>query len=165
MKHIHVSCFFTANNFQSLLYYSIKGKVTLMLYTFDWMNCCFKNNDYQTLYIITVNSIGHTFTIDSCQIWDILQRENNERVRLSLQWRHNERDGVSNHQPHESIVYSTVYSRRRSKNHQSSAPLVFVRRIHRWPVNSPHKGPVTRKMLPFDDVIMWQGMIKTVIMR
>ena len=22
------------------------------------------------------------------------------------------------------------------------------------PVNSPHKGPVTRKMLPFDDVIM-----------
>ena len=26
--------------------------------------------------------------------------------------------------------------------------------IHRWPVNSPHKGPVTRKMLPFDDVIM-----------
>ena len=22
------------------------------------------------------------------------------------------------------------------------------------PVNSPHKGPVTRKMIPFDDVIM-----------
>ena len=31
----------------------------------------------------------------------------------SLQWRHNEPDGVSNHQPHD--VYSTVYSRRRSK--------------------------------------------------
>ena len=26
--------------------------------------------------------------------------------------------------------------------------------IHQWPVNSPHKGPVTRKMIPFDDVIM-----------
>ena len=26
--------------------------------------------------------------------------------------------------------------------------------IHRWPVKSPHKGPVTRKMFPFDDVIM-----------
>ena len=25
---------------------------------------------------------------------------------------------------------------------------------HRGPVNSPHKGPVTRKMFPFDDVIM-----------
>ena len=29
-----------------------------------------------------------------------------------------------------------------------------MRGIHRWPVNSPHKGPVTRKMFPFDDVIM-----------
>ena len=35
-----------------------------------------------------------------------------------------------------------------------SASLAFMRGIHRWPVNSPYKGPVTRKMLPFDDVIM-----------
>ena len=40
------------------------------------------------------------------------------------------------------------------KKHQSSASLAFVRGIHRWPVNSPLKGPVTRKMFPFDDVIM-----------
>ena len=52
------------------------------------------------------------------------------------------------------IVYSTVYSRRRSKKYQSSASLAFVRGIRRWPVNSTHKGPVTRKMFPFDDVIM-----------
>ena len=52
------------------------------------------------------------------------------------------------------IVYSTVYSRCRSKKHQSSASLAFVRGIHRWPVNSSHKGPVTRKMFPFDNVIM-----------
>ena len=38
--------------------------------------------------------------------------------------------------------------------HQSSASLAFVRGIHRWPANSPHKGPVTRKMFPSDDVIM-----------
>ena len=38
--------------------------------------------------------------------------------------------------------------------HQSSASLAFVRGIHRWPVNSPHKSPVTRKMFPFDDVII-----------
>ena len=31
-----------------------------------------------------------------------------------------------------------------------------VRGIHHWPVNSPHKGPVTRKMFPFDDVILWR---------
>ena len=29
-----------------------------------------------------------------------------------------------------------------------------MREIHRWPVNSPHKWPVTRKMFPFDDVII-----------
>ena len=51
------------------------------------------------------------------------------------------------------IVYSTVYSDP-DKKHQSSASLDFVRGIHRWPVNSPHKGPVTRNMFPFDDVIM-----------
>ena len=54
------------------------------------------------------------------------------------------------------IVYSTVYSDSiGQRKHQSSASLAFVRGIHRWPVNSPHKWPVTRKMLPFDDVIMF----------
>ena len=52
------------------------------------------------------------------------------------------------------IVYSTVYSRRRSNKPQSFASLAFVRGIHWWLVNSPHKGPVTRKMFPFDDAIM-----------
>ena len=53
------------------------------------------------------------------------------------------------------IVYSTVYSGKGERD-QSSASLAFVRGIHWWPVNSPHKGPVTRKMFPFDDVIMWR---------
>ena len=52
------------------------------------------------------------------------------------------------------IVYWTVYSDADQRKHQSSASLAFVRGIHRGPVNSPHKGPVTRKMFPFDDVIM-----------
>ena len=52
------------------------------------------------------------------------------------------------------IVYSTVYSGADQRKHQSSASLAIVLGIHRWPGNSPHKGPVTRKMLPFDDVIM-----------
>ena len=52
------------------------------------------------------------------------------------------------------ILYSTVYSGADKKN-PSSASLAFVRGIHRWPVNSPHKGPVTREMLPVDDVIMF----------
>ena len=52
------------------------------------------------------------------------------------------------------IVYSTVYSDADQRKHQSSVSLAFVRGIHWWPVNSPHKWPVTRKMFPFDDVIM-----------
>ena len=53
------------------------------------------------------------------------------------------------------IVYSTVYSGADQRKHQSSASLAFVRGIHRGPVNSPHKGRVTWKMFPFDDVIMY----------
>ena len=52
------------------------------------------------------------------------------------------------------IVYSTVYSDADQRKHQSSASLAFVRGIHRGLVNSPHKWPVTRKMFPFNDVIM-----------
>ena len=74
----------------------------------------------------------------------------------SLQWRHNWCDCVLNHQPHDR--YSIVYSDADQRKHQSSASLVFVRGIHRGPVNSPHKCPVTRKMFPFDDVIMWRHM-------
>ena len=53
-----------------------------------------------------------------------------------------------------SIVCSTVCSGAHQRKDQSSASLAFVRGIHGWPVNSPHKRPVTRKVFPFDDVIM-----------
>ena len=63
------------------------------------------------------------------------------------------------------IVYSTIYSGTDARKHQSSASLALVRGIPRWPVNSPHKGPVTRKMFPFDDVIMkmYQWYLKHVL--
>ena len=52
------------------------------------------------------------------------------------------------------IVYSTFYSGADERKHQSSVSLAFEWGNHRWPVNSPHKWPVTRKMFLFDDVIM-----------
>ena len=70
------------------------------------------------------------------------------------------------------IVYSTVYSDTDQRKRQSSASLAFVRGIHRRPVNSPHKWPVTRKMFPFDDVIMivdyddvskWSSMVMSIV--
>ena len=71
----------------------------------------------------------------------------------TLQWRHNGHGGVSNLQPHDCFFYWTVYSGTDQRKHQSSPSLAFVWEIHRWPMNSPQKWPVTRKMFPLDDVI------------
>ena len=84
----------------------------------------------------------------------------------ALLWRHNEHNGgLKSPAPRlfaqpfiqaqitENIIL-VVYSGTDQRKHQSSASLAFVRGIHRSPVNSPHKWPVTRKMFPFDDVIM-----------
>ena len=71
-----------------------------------------------------------------------------------LQWRHN--GGMASQITVASQITSLtiVYSGIDQRKHKCSAWLVFARGIHRWPVNYPHKGPVTRKMFSFDDVIM-----------
>ena len=71
---------------------------------------------------------------------------------LALQWRQNGRHGVWNHQ-FRHYLFNRLFSPRSNEN-QSSASPAFIWGIYRWPVNSPYKGPVTRKMFPFDDVIM-----------
>ena len=63
------------------------------------------------------------------------------------------------------IVHSTVYSDADQRKHQSSASLAFVWGIHRGPVNFPHKWPVTRKMFPFDDVIMYLPDVRQTAVR
>ena len=55
------------------------------------------------------------------------------------------------------IVFSIVYLGTDQRKYQSSASLAFMEGIHRGPVNSRHKWPITRKMFPFDDVIMTIG--------
>ena len=70
----------------------------------------------------------------------------------TLQWRHNGRDGVSN-------LWRFDYLLNRLFRHRSKK----TSKLHvtvRWPVNSPHKGPVTWKMFPFDDAIMYRGRKK-----
>ena len=58
-------------------------------------------------------------------------------------------------------IHSTVYSGTYQRKHESSVSLAFVRGIHRWPVNSPHEGPVTRKMIPLDDSIIGSWLVKS----
>ena len=53
------------------------------------------------------------------------------------------------------IVYSSVCSGSDQRGHQIYASLAFVGGIHRWPVYSPHKGSVTRK-IKNNVCIQWQ---------
>ena len=69
---------------------------------------------------------------------------------VPLQWRHNGRDGVSNHQPHDCLLNRLF--RRKSK--KTSKLRVTGLCVGNSPVNSPHKWPVTRKIFHVDDVIM-----------
>ena len=77
----------------------------------------------------------------------LIKWHNVKYMQPALQWRHDGRDGVSNHQPHDCLLNRSF--RRRSKKISA-----LCTGIHRWSVNSPHKGPATQKMFPFDDVIM-----------
>ena len=72
--------------------------------------------------------------------------------QFPLRWRHNDHDGVPNHQPH-GFLLNRLF-RRRSKKTSKLRVTGLCEGNSPGPVNSPHKGPVTRKMFPFDDVIM-----------
>ena len=71
---------------------------------------------------------------------------------IAFHWRHNERDGVSNHQPHHCSL-SCLFRRRSRKTSklgdngpcEGNSPMTG---------EFPYKGQVTRKMFPFDDVII-----------
>ena len=78
------------------------------------------------------------------------------QIRYLLQWRHNGRDGVSNHQPHECLL-SRLFNAQIKENIKAMRHSPCVRGIQRWSLNSPHKEPVPREMFPFDDVIMKSG--------
>ena len=74
-----------------------------------------------------------------------------------------------------SIVYSAVHWVTDHRKHQSSRSLAVVRGIHRWPMDSPHKGPVTRKLFhlmtsswygSLTNIQVWDGIgIYTIRMR
>ena len=74
------------------------------------------------------------------------------RLTKTLRWRQNGRDSVSNHQPHD-CLFNRLFRRRSKKTSKLRVTGLCVGNSP-GPVNSPHKGPVTRKMFPFDDVIM-----------
>ena len=86
-----------------------------------------------------------------CMQWHVGINSSRDIVK-SLQWRHNDHDSVSNHQPHGCLL-NRLFGRRSKKTSKLRVTGLCAGNSP-GPVNSPHKGPVTRKMFPFDDVIM-----------
>ena len=76
---------------------------------------------------------------------------------MTLQWHHIGRNGISSHQPQVCFMQPFIQAQIKEKK-RSSASLAFVSGIHRWTVNFPHKRPLTRKMFPFDYVIMFTSL-------
>ena len=75
-----------------------------------------------------------------------------DREIMTLWWRHNERIGISNHQHLHCLLKCSFTHRSKKTSQLCITGLCEGNSL--WPVNSPHNGPVTRKMFPFDDVIM-----------
>ena len=98
---------------------------------------------------ICINTMAWIWTTTKCE--------------LSLQWRHNGHDNISNHQPHD-CLFNRLF-RRRSKKTSKLSITGLCAGNSPGRVNSPHKWPVTRKMFPFDDVIMfwiWTVSVKVI---
>ena len=129
--------------------------------------CCYRNVkplDYflkSLLRLTTKNSWNHRISTPLCRE-SFAAQLTHYTDSVSMPWHHhdNHYDDVimtmlASQITSLIVVYSIVYSGVNQRKHQSSASLAFVREIHRGPVNFPHKWPVTRKMFPFDDVIMF----------
>ena len=120
-------------------------------------SCAWDTEPISEISLIIPNSIHQT-----CLVPPIFQgnysgwlTEHGLIPLCSLQWRHNDHNGVSNHQPHRCLLNGLF--RRRSKKTSKLRVTGLCVGNSPGPVNSPHKGPVTWKMFPFDDAIMCMG--------
>ena len=130
------------------------GNMTHKISTWFNLNCCdlIKITNVYVLW-------NHIYMYLALLCWCCDKRmfARGDIVIISLQWSHNQRDGVSNHW---CLVWlpNRFFSGADQRKHQRSASLAFVTEIHRWPVKSPHKGPVTRKcfhLLTSSFAVIW----------
>ena len=99
------------------------------------------------------HAIVDTLPMDGEKCFTFCYKDIQKGVSInSLRWRHNDHYSVSNHQPHGCLLNRLF--RRRWKKTSKLRVTGLCEGNSPGPVNSPHKGPVTRKMFPFDDVIM-----------
>ena len=98
--------------------------------------------NFQQLVMMMDFSSKPFYIVSSCNVWNA----------HALHWRHNDHDDAWNHQPHGCLL-NRLFRRRSKKTSKLRVTGLCVGNSP-GPVNSPHKGPVTRKMFPFDDIIM-----------
>ena len=111
-----------------------------------WINICLINHMTQMISWHRIWMVGLVMSWIDPRLF----LTNNHQVLnrfIALQWRHNEHDGVSNHQPYDCLL-NRLFIRRWKKTSKLRVTGLCEGCIPR------HKGPVTRKMFPFDDVIM-----------
>ena len=131
---------------------------------------CVSNNhqynwSFNSLYWLTTKKHHRSTFLPLCKnnpprpLWWKPQRTSNaESVSMGrsphdpLLWRHNGHSSVSNHQPYD-CLHNRLFRPWSKKTSKLRVTGLCVGNSP-GPVNSPHKGPVTRKMFPFDDVIM-----------
>ena len=108
----------------------------ITLYAWTWT----LSDEREYIYIYTdfQNWINHSWLIKNLHYNDVIM------------------NGMASQITSISTVCSTVCSGTNQRNikAQSSTSLAFVRGIHWWLVGSRHKRHVTRKMFPFDHLIM-----------
>ena len=107
----------------------------------------------QAKYIICITAISYQRSLDFFLERFCHNQSSWQSVMptFAFLWRHNGRNDVSNHQPHDCLL-NRLFGRRSKKT--SKLRVTGLCTWNWWPVNSPHKWPVTRKMFPFDDVTM-----------
>ena len=124
--------------------YHLQRNVSLF-YAVDSAKQCIKRGFY------------HNIMIPTRHPWDMFMCWLCAELAITLRWRHNDHDSVSNHQPNGCLLNRLF--RHRSKETSKFRVIGLCVGNSPGPVNSPHKGPVTRKMFPFDDVIMTRTFV------
>ena len=133
--HHHIHCIVV-----SLLY------ILLCYYAHIWFIMCTHYESYMRVITCWVAWTHIAALVQEtawrCRTGDKLLHEPN-----ILHWRHNGHNSVSNHQPHDCLFSRLFPSRSKETSKLRVTGLCAG--------NSPHKWPATRKMFPFDDVIMF----------
>ena len=124
-------------------------------------NCC--QHDENGKGLVSLWSVAHGVAGLTCWVVTQQVREANPWATLYCLLPHHYSDVIMSamaSQINDVSIILTRLCRRRSKKISKLRVTGLCEGIHRSPVNSPHKGSVTRKIFPFDDVIMTEiGMV------